>query len=161
MVRVPSAEVVGWRPTSPSLCLSVTPVLHHRGPLIAGHNFLFTIAFLSDTAIAFDTTNLGKYLFHGHGDTKKISKTRKQKIRPVHTHLLFRRLRPPSPHILDPLRYFQLVASDGACDSIPCILFLRYLFRLSGRDEYFLRPLFSFFSVRPPMMYRTCSDIAT
>jgi hypothetical protein len=79
MVRVPSAEVVGWRPTSPSLCLSVTPVLHHRGPLIAGHNFLFTIAFLSDTAIAFDTTNLGKYLFHGHGDTKKHQKLENKK----------------------------------------------------------------------------------
>jgi len=47
------------------------------------------LAFLFDTSIAFDTThNLEKYLFHKHGDKKKILKNSKTKNRPVHT-LLF------------------------------------------------------------------------
>jgi hypothetical protein len=87
-----------------------------------------------------------KYMFHEHGD-KKTSKTRKQK--PTCTYhlslsLSLRRLRPPSPHILYPLRYFWLVASDGACDSIPCILLLRYLFVSQGGTNTFFGLSFIF-----------------
>lgn len=89
MVRVPSAKVVGRHPTSPFVhCTSViSAVLHHRGPLIAGHNVFF-----------FSTCILVRYVYCIRHDTqpgkifvprtrrpKKIFKNSKTKNRPVHT----------------------------------------------------------------------------
>jgi hypothetical protein len=77
--------------------------------------------------------------------TKKNCKIRKLKTDLYIPLTSLRRLRSPSPHILDPLRYFWLVASDGACDSIPCILLLRYLFVSQGGTNTFFGLCFLFY----------------
>lgn len=151
MVRVPSAKVVGRHPTSPFVhCTSViSAVLHHRGPLIAGHNvsFFLPLAFLFDTSITFDTTQPGKIFVPRTRRQKKSSKIRKQKT-DLYIHS------PLSPITTTFASYSRSFAILLACCERRRLRFNTLHpfptipLRLSGRDEYFLRPMLLFFPGR-------------